>query len=375
MKTHPPPLVSALFRQRAAVTLLVVMMLIIAMAILTLTTSRTGMLEQKITGNDARSKEAFESAEAGIEYGLAYLTNNSSYSNYTALVWDTSGGNQSASPTASGDVASGDFSYTPTTTYQRAVDSNYIKVVSTAKETHDNSITATDEQYVYAATVLNNGPAFNAPPLAMDGCLSGVVGGPDIYVGTRADGIAAGTSHSPANQGAWDPDSGTSCLNRGHLDAHGGQPKGDLFTPGTVWSYIFGTFTREQIKAKADQEVAEGVADSDRTYIWVTDTGNYHDSWGSATHPVILVFAAAADCPKINGNPTIYGLVFIDSACTANGWGGATVYGSVIVNGNVDKLNANTAIYDWTATPGATNPLGNSFIDTISKIPGTWKDF
>jgi len=375
MKPHNALSTPALLWQRGAATLLVVMMLIIAMAILTLTTSRTGMLEQKITGNDARSKEAFESAEAGIEYGLAYLTNDSGYSNYRELVWNTSGGNQSASPTASGDVASGDFSYTPTTTYQRAVDSNYIKVVSTATETHDNSITATDEQYVYATTLLNNGPAFNAPPLVMDGCLSGIVGGPDIYVGTRADGIAAGTSHSPENQGTWDPDSGTSCLDRGHLNAHGGQPKGDLFPPGTVWNYIFGNFTREQIKAKADQEVADGIADGERTYIWVTDTGNYHTSWGSAARPVILVFAAAADCPKINGGPTIYGVVFVDSPCTANGWGGATVYGSVAVNGDIDKLNANTAIYDWSAGDGADNPLGNSFIDAISKVPGTWKDF
>jgi Tfp pilus assembly protein PilX len=361
-------------RQQGAATLIVVMVLAIVMAVVSMTTARTGLMEQKIVGNDLRAREAFEGADAGIEYGVAYLTND----NYKALTWFTSGGIQSSSPaTASGNIASGDFSYTPTVTYQRALNSNNVRVVSTSSETLDNTISATNEQYVNALTLLNGGSAFNAPPLVMDGCLSDVVGGPDIYIGTRPDGIAAGTSNSPANQGAWgdSDDTDNPCLKQGFLNAHGGQPVGSLFTPGKAWEYVFGTVTRAQIKAKADAEVAAGIADSNRNYVWVTDSGNYHTSWGSAIHPVILVFAASADCPKINGNPTIYGIVFIDAPCIANGWGGTDVYGSVVINGNTSKLNANTTIRDWSAATGTTTSLGNSFIDGIYKIPGTWKDF
>jgi Tfp pilus assembly protein PilX len=368
------PNLSLKAHQQGAATLLVVMVLAIVMAIISFTTANTGLMEQKIVGNDLRAREAFEGADAGIEYGVAYLTND----NYKALTWSTSGNNQSSSPaTASGNIASGDFSYTPNVTYQRVLNSNYVRIVSTSSETHDNTISATNEQYVKALTLLNGGSAFNAPPLTMDGCLSDTVGGPDIYIGTRPDGIAAGTSHSPANQGAWGDsgDTDNPCLKQGNLKAHGGQPVGNLFTPGKAWEYIFGTVTRAQIKAKADAEAAAGIAAINRNYVWVTDSGNYHTSWGSATHPIILVFAASANCPKINGNPTIYGVVFIDAPCTANGWGGTDVYGTVIINGNTSNLNANTTIRDWSAASGTTTGLGNSFIDGIYKIPGTWKDF
>ncbi len=103
-------------RQQGAATLIVVMVLAIVMAFVSMTTARTGLMEQKIVGNDLRAREAFEGAEAGIEYGVAYLENDSPspYSNYKTLTWSTSGGNQSSSPaTASDNIASGDFSYTP----------------------------------------------------------------------------------------------------------------------------------------------------------------------------------------------------------------------------------------------------------------------
>lgn len=372
-----------LARQRGAATLLVVLVLLIAMAMLAVTTMRSGMVEQQITGNDMRAREAFEGGDAGIEYGLAYLTNNSTYSNYKALSWTTSGGIETSQPVASDNITSGVFSYVPNVTYQRVPNSDYIRIVSSATETHDNTISATNEQYVKVQAILNGGGAFNAPPVAMNGCLTDVTGSPDVYVGTRPDGIAAGTSQAPANQGVWGDgsDADNPCLKQGenHLNAHGGQPAGSLFSTAdgkTAWEYVFGSYTRAQIKAKADAEVAAGVAADDRNYIWVTDSANYHTSWGTASHPVILVFDAVSDCPAINGSPIIYGIVFIDSPCTANGWGGATVYGSVIVNGNISKLNSNTTIYDWSdPDTGSTSKLGNNFIDGIYKIPGTWKDF
>ncbi|MFZ2170579.1 MAG: hypothetical protein WAW61_13200, partial [Methylococcaceae bacterium] len=289
-------------------------------------------------------------------------------------------GNQSSSPTASGNIEPGDlsnFSYTLNITYQRALDSSYIRIVSAATETHDNTISATNEQYVKVQTILNGGSAFNAPPLAMNGCLDNVLGSPDVYVGARPDGIAAGTS-DPRNQGRWGDgnDADNPCLKQGHLNPHGGQPAGALFTPGTAWEYIFGAYTREQIKAKADAEVAAGVTDSNRNYVWVSDPGNFNRSLGTANHPVILVFDEAAQCPAINGSPTIYGIIFVDYPCTANGWGGTEIYGSVIVNGNISKLNSNTDIHDWSdPMTDSTIKLGDSFIDGIYKIPNTWKDF
>lgn len=153
-----------LAKQRGAVTLLVVLILLIGMTMLSLTTLRTGMVEQQITGNDMRAREAFEGSEAGIEYGLAYLTNNSgNYSNYNGLSWTTTSilpicvGFQCSNPPASGNIGSGNFSYTPNITYKRVPASDYIRVVSASTETNDNTIKATNEQYVEVLKIAGGG--------------------------------------------------------------------------------------------------------------------------------------------------------------------------------------------------------------------------
>ena len=88
---------------------------------------------------------------------------------------------------------------------------------------------------------------------------------------------------------------------------------------------------------------------------------------------MIVVFDAAANCPKINGGPTFYGIVFIDSDCSmANGFGGTTVYGSVAVNGNIDKFNANTDLFHWNNT-GVSTPT-NLKPGVAPRMMGTWSD-
>ncbi|WP_455204724.1 hypothetical protein, partial [Kaarinaea lacus] len=79
-------------------------------------------------------------------------------------------------------------------------------------------------------------------------------------------------------------------------------------------------------------------------------------------------------CPKINGGPTIYGVVFVDSDCpSANGFGGADFYGSAVVNGNINKLNANTDFYQSNGVSILASP---TFPDGFApREIGTWSDF
>ena len=51
-------------RQHGAATLVVVLVLTMIMALVSITTARTGIMEQKMTGNDLRAREAQEAAEA-----------------------------------------------------------------------------------------------------------------------------------------------------------------------------------------------------------------------------------------------------------------------------------------------------------------------
>ncbi len=47
------------------------------MTVVTLFSAKFGVMQQKITGNQYRAQQAFEAAEAGLEYGLNYLDKNS----------------------------------------------------------------------------------------------------------------------------------------------------------------------------------------------------------------------------------------------------------------------------------------------------------
>jgi len=60
-------------KQQGAATLIVALILLVAMTIVTIFAARSAVMEQKIYANEFRSKQAFEAAEAGLEYGIAYL--------------------------------------------------------------------------------------------------------------------------------------------------------------------------------------------------------------------------------------------------------------------------------------------------------------
>lgn len=65
-----------LFYQRGAASLLVAMVVLATISLITLYTSRTVFMEQKLSNNDYRSRMAFEAAEAASEMAIAYIRDN-----------------------------------------------------------------------------------------------------------------------------------------------------------------------------------------------------------------------------------------------------------------------------------------------------------
>ncbi|MCW8918655.1 MAG: PilX N-terminal domain-containing pilus assembly protein [Gammaproteobacteria bacterium] len=61
------------FRQRGAASLLISLVLLAVITLVSLNTSRTVLVEQKVAANVYRSNMAFEAAEAGMELALAYI--------------------------------------------------------------------------------------------------------------------------------------------------------------------------------------------------------------------------------------------------------------------------------------------------------------
>jgi len=60
-------------KQRGVATLFVSLMLLIAVTLLVMFAARVGILDQRISGNEYRHKEAFSNAEAGLDQAASYL--------------------------------------------------------------------------------------------------------------------------------------------------------------------------------------------------------------------------------------------------------------------------------------------------------------
>jgi hypothetical protein len=84
--------------------------------------------------------------------------------------------------------------------------------------------------------------------------------------------------------------------------------------------------------------------------------------------PVIVVFTA---CQKINGTTEIVGIVFFEGPCTADGWGGGTINGSLVVEGDMAGMNANAELnYQASYVNNITEPS----LGIQAKLPGAWID-
>ena len=92
---------------------------------------------------------------------------------------------------------------------------------------------------------------------------------------------------------------------------------------------------------------------------------------GSVANPVVVVIE---NDWQVNGNKTIYGMVFVRSStntATFRGNGNVTVFGSIIVEGNVNTNGSIRYIYSDKVARNITN--SPAFL-RFGKIPGSWLD-
>ncbi|MBF0141348.1 MAG: hypothetical protein HQL74_13850 [Magnetococcales bacterium] len=349
------------WHQSGAVTLLMSLIILLSLTTIVFTGAKSTRMEQLISNNEYRALEAFHAAEAGLEYGIRWLANNQ-----PTWVAGTCNQNLTINPPAL-SVSSGN-TYNQTVTFcQNTATKGYVLVRSTAVSAQDSNVTAKVQQYVRPNTILNPGYTLNAPPMVVNGCVSGITGNPSVDPGTSG-GVALATSKPQT------------CVNTGHLDIlNSGTIAYSAFN-NTAWQYIFGTFTKTQLQTLSATEVSAQSAGQmslvDRHYFWITDSSNWHQNLGSASHAVVLAFSAASGCPKVNGGVTIYGVVYYeDPSCGNQGWGGATIYGTAAFEGNLTKLTANSVVKKFSMAGGGMGIEETLPYTGAPKILGTWKDF
>jgi Tfp pilus assembly protein PilX len=372
-------------RQAGMATLLVTIILVVVSTLSALAVGRVVFFEQQITGTDLRNKEVYSAAIAGMEYGTNWMEGN-------IETWDFETAGGTATPTAMPNTTQGVDSYVHTITFTLLTDveptegPTVIRLSSTATAVNDSQVTKTVQMDILQGAILTNTIA-DGPPLVVEECIpsgASIVGGtPDIHP-MAPDYLSIATT---GNNGAT-----AACLDPGHFDSfdENGDPLPDVTAGSTgegtpIWDSVFGTLTEADLISMAARDPAtiiyvDGTYATDGYYgaytgsTWHDDVGsNHQDADGEYDDQVILYFDSSAGCPAINGGTVIHGLVYFETAgCTSNGWGGGDVYGTVAVEGDLNKFNSNADLFAVDLSSFSEN---NGSVTFVVPIPGTWRDF
>ncbi|MBK1645382.1 hypothetical protein CKO25_12155 [Thiocapsa imhoffii] len=339
--------------QNGAITLLVGLMLLMASSILTLGVVRLGIMEQRMANNELRAKEAHQAAQAGLEFARSQPL-------------PRAGEETNTFPQPSLIEASGDYRYQVLVRHDHIESCTRVRAHAQALDqdgiAHPN-ISAVVSECQEPASLLRTGFAGGAPPLVVNGCLGRITGNPRIHP-NRCDEEQTHEANPVCQPIALVSSQGMTCLETGHLDLNEGVVVAEGFS-GSAWDYLFAL----------DQASMRALADiPDSGVHWITARTSWRGATGSPEQPVILIFDQAAGCPKFLGNTTLYGIIYYaePSECDNQGWGAVTVHGSVILEGSLGALNANTELRHWSLLSHA-GPLARAG-SRLSR-PGSWRDW
>lgn len=396
-------------RQAGAAALLITMILMVIAGLSALVVSKTAFNEQRLSGTDIRSKEVYNAAFGSLDYAAGRLQNHYLAGPLPDIVWNNLDANgkglagATTSPAAFVNTAAGatfnagaDW-YTPGVTYTLLTDETtdplIIDVATTATATNDTQVTKTLAAR-FMVTYLFSNQISGAPPLVVEGCVDGITGTPDIDA--RGDGDPD-TDDATAIVTLGDDDS-SACIDTGHFDFPDGGDIEKVSDAPSLFDMFFPGLNgdRSIIKSWSDAEEAAGVPMDQRSVIYVSDEElqTWNDDVGSGTvdpvtgeptptKPVILFFESDVDgdgqggCVPINGNVTIWGLVFYDQpSCDvtvgAQGGGKAIIYGTMAFSGDLQQFNANTEIIN---TDLANIPPTGNRTRIVDIMPGSVKDW
>lgn len=399
--------------QRGVVALLFSLVLLSASAVLAFTVASIGAHEQRVAGNEYRAKQARAIAQAGLEYGVNWLYRH--YDPDDGAFW--AGEPPAAVPaetalnplrpaamsggTGAFDVQLRFALISPGASRPDAPRTQVIAVHASAVAVDDSQVKARASQYLVADTTFLQ--TTQAPALVLSGCLGAVSGAPSIHSAAMAPVVSNRNHPVPG-----DPD----CLrpSQNHFVYYG--EDGSVYDAdadpaaadpskadeafSSAWERVFGATSKafvERMSAEETALVESGyIAQAERSFYWIDctkgwtagDSGlsggcgadaEWDRSLGSASHPVILAFSSATACPRMTPATVIYGIVYIDApGCPDTAaWTAGTVYGSVLIEGDLGHYHASTALHEKNLSLGL--QAGRSFASAYARLPGTWSDF
>jgi len=414
-------------RQRGAAVLLVSIILLVGVTLITIFAARVGVMDQRISANEYRHKEAQAAADAGLEQAAAFIGQNPDLYSGTGGDWSNCSTVQGTFPCTSGgipyesvySVISG-TTISPLNhmvTLDSGIQSDSYLVFTTSAST-GNILTAVGKgssldgtgdafaQVSYAQVTIGipgDIPPVIASYLDVNGNFTIVA---DPHAGLN-DGVPISgwtATLDGTNSGSWqtchlgsykngtdqcsDYDYATATNNTGWGGcacednlSENGAPSYDLFEdkdnfPDDVFGYVFGGATKSSIRDAAidanhrfdDCTALESVDLSTSKIVWIDGGCTIPGDVGDQTNPIILIVDGLL---KIGAGHHVWGLlVTLDEMQLS---GGPTIHGSIVTDSNT-KLTAGgyTQVYDPKVLEALTDDI---LISELSKIKFSWKNY
>jgi len=353
-------------KQRGAVILTIVFILLGAISLLMLYTINSGVTGGRIIVNEYQVQQAFESAAAGLDYGVVYLQQNS------ASILVDSDDDGTINTNSISQALSNGSNFTVSFTNPIVDDFTLIKITASGTSANGNA----SKQMTRLVKLSSLGDYFPSLPFVSKGeievrgsaLVRNLVSSTTIWSGDDID--FKGSGHTESNDG-----SGSSAKYT-HTDIASGDNSLDNLSDDAFFENFFGA-SKEAIKSNAslyysgDKHYYNSELDGiQNKMVWIDQTSGHahissHVQIGTQANPVILVVDGDL---KISGSPTIYGFIYVTGDFKLSG--NVQIHGGLIVNDEAELRGSSEVIYSDTVLDNIRKNIG-----VFSIVPGSWKDF
>lgn len=418
-----------LSRHAGVITLLTAVIILLMATVVVIAVSRTTVMEQRISGNQIRSRQASQAAEAGLNFGLSYVVTTTMPAG--ALVPTAATVAPGATVPTSADKDNNSVADVIALTTLTSGTSNQYSVafcdpteglaaISCPDAPGAVSCTAAPPTYLNKPRIVACGWSDDALGRAMIsqglGTLSAIPRGPTNPLAAKGainvQGSATVTNYynnltvwsggaltdignagktfvrnpivPPPDAGVAPPAPPTTCAtstsyvcttdkNSTGPDVIDSDPTLGNLTPALMFTNYFGVASLAVYKATV-ATMPNVTNDTVGTLSGVLGqaivvngdlSSNMNFTIGSRDRPVVLIINGNWTG---GGNTTIYGVVYVTG--NADLAGSKTIYGAAVIAGSVAGTGSLDLIYDPVAVGNASNNVGRA-----GWIPGSWRDW
>lgn len=362
-------------KHQGAATLIITVILLLLSTLIMFFAANYGILQEKSIANVNRHYQAFEAADAGLEFGINYLQKNWA----TILAGPVSGFITPYSDASTTNITLTNGSkFSVVYTNPTANNYNIIKITSTGVSS-DGTSTYVVSQLVRDGSILFS-PA--TVPLVTQGDLN-VAGNSEIKNTFNSSTIMSGGAVAFSGSSQTTLTSGKS--------SSSSSIKSDVQANNTALSNLsltdfFATYfgsTSTQIQNKMAHTYSNSGSTNysstlngmTGTTIWIDQTGgtatiNGSTTIGSAANPVLLIVNGNL---ALSGNLTIYGYIFTFGTNTIDSiTGNVNITGALVTAGELNITGSTVLSYNPSVITNLQNLPATKY---YAKVPGSWRDF